>query len=55
MENNVSDNSTCITPNESITTNCHALILLDHKFQIAYNGTKFESIKCTVKKFIITV
>ena len=43
VQNNVLDNSTCITSNESMTTNNHTLILLDHKFQIACNGTKLGS------------
>ena len=39
VQNNVSDNSTCIMSNESITTNRQILIWLDHTFQVVYNGT----------------
>lgn len=49
VQNNVSDNSAGITSNESITTNRHTLILLDHKFQIPQNGTKLENVKCPEK------
>ena len=51
VQNNVSDNSTCIMPNESITTNRQTLILLDHTFQVVYNGTKLGS-KFNVKNLI---
>ena len=51
VQNNVSNNSTCIISNESITTNRQTLILLDHTFQIGYNGTKLGS-KFNVKNMI---
>ena len=50
-QNNVSDNSTCIISNESITANRETLILLDRTFQIVYNGTKLGS-KFNVKNLI---
>ena len=51
VQNNVSDNSTCIMSSESITTNRQTLILLDRTFQVVYNGTKLGS-KFNVKNLI---